>query len=1086
LVALGATVELVRAEQPVQPIVHGIEHGSGPPDSTQQGVESASAALVEGVALPADEIHEPSESDNLHERLREPGFLRPDETVLADERDSGVRYVVTDERVLCMAEDSDRSMSETAITLLRGCKAEGRFRRWEVTGQLHSGANVTLGTFSSKRVAQQFCGVVTSLLPKPTEPHSFAPLSEPDEPLAGPSAIASVRGDPVEAAKGIKQISMDDPALVINGGYMEGAVLDASGGHRIADLESREVLLSKLAGAMKAKQSRAAATFAALLAKDARALGALQAKIEADPAAAVSATRVTVASELAVTRSDLRLRPSQFDKVLEKIRGAMPASSSWSRTPIDPSDVSPPVGVDVEAILQLSLAHGDPSISEEMHAARGLALNNDSSLAAPALEALVDAVNPVDAWCARAELGTLYMDEPAGSTHLREGLGMLLGCLAAPYRDIVYHAALNISEILRLHGSPEAHQGYLDLALALGNPLAMVLVAERAMEAEDVDAARAAWLRACAAIPRTNVLRTRAEVQLTNLWLGSAPEQIRRWFMRARGSLPQQVWDSSISQYFNTRNLYNVEGGSAGIATRYFRECPESCTPDSVTVECPHCGRNPRTLQQVASGDGDGVYPVLALFEQDDAVGAITVFKDALDDLGAVNTPLGDGRVLNACRVGVGSTLGQLLSATAPLVLGTLEVTDRLLFSDAGRSIDDRDVTVVVGAPAGQYVVVAWVSQPLRYYDTALRPLALAAVTGSLRAAVLDCVPALSDDERRSLIAQMWGDPQLLVNSHIASVRVGVAQANYDEDGESDPDRALSWLLQLAEFEDAGTYEILQSKGPFDDAYLRRLLADRGIMNPMMPWRRQPGGGDSDHTATKVLSNTVEADLIARVEAGDIFAWNDLGYQLVHQGHLEEGLEWLARSACAGVPGAMATYSWTLLLRDQPERAIALFDRAQPAMEEFVQRSIGQGEVGAIAPGQLANARSNIALSRLALGGTVQEALDVWSRGRWFGHVESKFYPAIVALRDGRRSDAEAMAETLTASERTEIVRTLHEVIDQGSGWFASWCREGLSILGDSPTGHTPGALSGARFCTQCGTERIAASNFCTACGAAF
>lgn len=116
-----------------------------------------------------------------------------------------------------------------------------------------------------------------------------AGVSGLDDLLAGPSAIAFVKGDPVEAAKGIKQFSKDVPALVIKGGYMDGVVLDASGIQRIADLESREVLLSKLAGAMKAKQSQAAALFAAPLAKGARALAALQTKLEAEPGAAAAA-----------------------------------------------------------------------------------------------------------------------------------------------------------------------------------------------------------------------------------------------------------------------------------------------------------------------------------------------------------------------------------------------------------------------------------------------------------------------------------------------------------------------------------------------------------------------------------------------------------------------------------------------------------------------------------------------------------------------------------------------------------------------------------------------------------------------------
>ena len=104
--------------------------------------------------------------------------------------------------------------------------------------------------------------------------------------LVGPSAIAFVTGDPVEAAKAIRDFAKDNPSLVIKGGVMDGAVLDAAAIQKIADLESREVLLSKLAGAMKAKPSQAAALFAAPLAKTARALGALLSKLEADPGAA--------------------------------------------------------------------------------------------------------------------------------------------------------------------------------------------------------------------------------------------------------------------------------------------------------------------------------------------------------------------------------------------------------------------------------------------------------------------------------------------------------------------------------------------------------------------------------------------------------------------------------------------------------------------------------------------------------------------------------------------------------------------------------------------------------------------------------
>jgi large subunit ribosomal protein L10 len=110
-----------------------------------------------------------------------------------------------------------------------------------------------------------------------------------DDLLAGPSAIAFVKGDAVEAAKSLRDFAKEFPALVIKGGILDGKSLSAKDVNAIADLESREVLLSKLAGAMKAKQSQAAALFAAPLSKTARALGALQAKLEADPSAAAAA-----------------------------------------------------------------------------------------------------------------------------------------------------------------------------------------------------------------------------------------------------------------------------------------------------------------------------------------------------------------------------------------------------------------------------------------------------------------------------------------------------------------------------------------------------------------------------------------------------------------------------------------------------------------------------------------------------------------------------------------------------------------------------------------------------------------------------
>lgn len=110
-----------------------------------------------------------------------------------------------------------------------------------------------------------------------------AGVSGLDDMLAGPSAIAFVKGDPVDAAKGLRNFAREFPLLVIKGAWMDGRVLTAAEVNKLADLESREVLLAKLAGAMNASLSKAAALFQAPLSKAARTIEALRAAAVANP-----------------------------------------------------------------------------------------------------------------------------------------------------------------------------------------------------------------------------------------------------------------------------------------------------------------------------------------------------------------------------------------------------------------------------------------------------------------------------------------------------------------------------------------------------------------------------------------------------------------------------------------------------------------------------------------------------------------------------------------------------------------------------------------------------------------------------------
>ena len=120
--------------------------------------------------------------------------------------------------------------------------------------------------------------------------------------LAGPTAIAFVTGDPVETAKSLRDFARTNPALVIKSGVLDGRPLSADEVRRLADLESREVLLAKLAGAMKASLNQAAYLFVAPLSQAARTIDALRLKLEEGA--------VSEASDAAATGSSAEAEPA--------------------------------------------------------------------------------------------------------------------------------------------------------------------------------------------------------------------------------------------------------------------------------------------------------------------------------------------------------------------------------------------------------------------------------------------------------------------------------------------------------------------------------------------------------------------------------------------------------------------------------------------------------------------------------------------------------------------------------------------------------------------------------------------------------
>jgi large subunit ribosomal protein L10 len=143
-----------------------------------------------------------------------------------------------------------------------------------------------------------------------------------DDLLVGPSAVAFIKGDPINAAKSLRDFQKENPFLIIKGGIYEGKSVTPAELMELANLESREVLLAKLAGAMKASMAKAAATFDALRAKMesgapaapvAEAAPVVEAPAQDAPAEAVAATEETpeVVAEVAAEATDAAETPAE-------------------------------------------------------------------------------------------------------------------------------------------------------------------------------------------------------------------------------------------------------------------------------------------------------------------------------------------------------------------------------------------------------------------------------------------------------------------------------------------------------------------------------------------------------------------------------------------------------------------------------------------------------------------------------------------------------------------------------------------------------------------------------------------------------
>jgi large subunit ribosomal protein L10 len=191
------------------------------------------------------------------------------------------------EKVTAVAELTDkfRTSSGAVLTEYRGLTVA---QLSELRGSLQGNATFSVTKNTLTKIAAREAGLGDT----------FESL------LAGPSAIAFVNGDVAQAAKGLLDFAKANPLLVIKGGVLDGKPITPQEVSKLADLEPREVLLAKLAGAMKASMANAAATFNALPTQMALLADALRAKVEAGAAGAESTPEADSAAETAEDTQD--------------------------------------------------------------------------------------------------------------------------------------------------------------------------------------------------------------------------------------------------------------------------------------------------------------------------------------------------------------------------------------------------------------------------------------------------------------------------------------------------------------------------------------------------------------------------------------------------------------------------------------------------------------------------------------------------------------------------------------------------------------------------------------------------------------
>ena len=180
----------------------------------------------------------------------------------------------------------------------------------------------------------------------------------------------------------------------------------------------------------------------------------------------------------------------------------------------------------------------------------------------------------------------------------------------------------------------------------------------------------------------------------------------------------------------------------------------------------------------------------------------------------------------------------------------------------------------------------------------------------------------------------------------------------------------------------------------------------------------------------------------SKPEQNDPFTLNNDGYRLVNEGKIDEGMRLLSLSAEAGLPWALATYTWQRLREGNLEDTVSFYYKVKEALElELRDRRHFPEWVY-----QVANAKSNVALALVLLNRDVETALSWWKEGAKLGHSESILYPAVYEFRNGNRDDAVQMLVGKLTDD-FDGDKTLEELSTENFHKLREWAESGLELL---------------------------------------